>query len=83
MVRGAFKRFCHDHYFTAQGRDGTLMGDRMEFEAPLGVLGWLAERLVLERHMRRLLHRRNQCIKRAAESGGWKGFSPFDRGQLA
>lgn len=73
MVRGLFKSFCHDHYFE-NTRDGTIMRDEMRFVAPLRLLGILVERLALERHMRQLLIRRNDCIRNAAESDGWKKF---------
>jgi ligand-binding SRPBCC domain-containing protein len=73
MVRGKFSRFCHDHYFETR-ESKTLMKDVMEFEAPLGLLGWSAEKLLLERHMRRLLARRNRCIQRTAESESWKDY---------
>jgi ligand-binding SRPBCC domain-containing protein len=73
MVRGRFRRFCHDHYFETR-ESKTLMKDVMEFEAPLGLLGWGAEKLLLERHMRRLLERRNRCIQRTAESESWKDY---------
>jgi ligand-binding SRPBCC domain-containing protein len=73
MVRGKFSRFCHDHYFETR-ESKTLMKDVMEFEAPLGLLGWSAEKFLLERHMRRLLERRNRCIQRTAESESWKGY---------
>jgi ligand-binding SRPBCC domain-containing protein len=73
MVRGMFRRFCHDHYF--ETRDGkTLMKDVMEFEAPFGLVGRLVESLLLERHMRRLLQRRNRCIQQTAESEDWKTY---------
>ena len=71
MVRGSFRSFCHDHFF--EGSDGsTLMKDVMRFAAPFGVLGSLAERLVLKRHMLGLLLRRNQHIQRVAESDEWR-----------
>ena len=73
MVEGMFRRFCHDHYFETRGGK-TLMRDVMEFEAPLGLLGKVAENLLLERHMRRLLERRNRCIQQTAESENWKTF---------
>ena len=73
MVRGMFRRFCHDHYFEA-GENKTLMKDVMEFEAPLGLPGRVAELLLLERHMRKLLERRNRCIQQTAESGKWKDY---------
>ena len=72
MVRGAFSSFCHDHYFESIPGQ-TRMKDLMVFEAPLKFLGILVENL-LEHHMRSLLERRNLCIKRVAESDGWRDF---------
>jgi ligand-binding SRPBCC domain-containing protein len=71
MVRGAFRRFDHDHFFAARG-DDTEMRDVFEFESPLGLLGRLADALVLKRYLRRFLGRRNEDIKRVAESGAWQ-----------
>jgi len=73
MVRGRFKSFRHDHYFETVG-EKSRMRDAMEFVAPLGLLGIVAERLVLEGHLRDLLHRRNKTIRRVAESDEWKSF---------
>ena len=73
MAQGMFRRFCHDHYFETQGGE-TLMRDVMEFEAPLGLMGKVVENLLLERHMRRLLERRNRCIQQTAESEDWKAY---------
>jgi ligand-binding SRPBCC domain-containing protein len=73
MVRGAFDRFDHDHYFTPEG-SGTRMHDVFDFTAPLGPLGWIAERLFLVRYMRRFLERRNAEVKAIAESGEWGRF---------
>lgn len=66
QVRGPFRSFRHEHRFTPTD-DGTLMVDRVEFTAPFGPLGVLAERLVLARYLRRLLERRNRYL---AESVG-------------
>jgi ligand-binding SRPBCC domain-containing protein len=74
MVRGAFKSFCHDHYFESIAGQ-TRMKDLMVLEAPLGLLGGLVDS-VLDRHMRSLLDRRNHCIKRVAESDEWREFLP-------
>jgi ligand-binding SRPBCC domain-containing protein len=73
MVRGAFKSFCHDHYFETR-ESKTLMRDRMEFEAPVWGVGLVLERALLRRHMLKLLLQRNDCIKRAAESDEWRQF---------
>ena len=43
------------------------MIDDWDHAAPLGPLGWLADRLVLGRYMRRLLETRNAALKAEAE----------------
>ena len=78
MVRGVFKSFCHDHYFRT-AETGTVMSDSMQFCAPLGLLGAAVEPL-LERHMRDLLKRRNDCIKRTAEGQSWTQFLNAPKG---
>ncbi len=67
MQRGAFKRWRHAHHFVAQPH-GTLMIDDVDFSAPLGVLGWLANALVLKRYMTRFLINHNEHFKRMAEA---------------
>lgn len=66
QAHGPFKSFWHEHLFTPLDR-GTQLRDRVRFEAPLGVLGRLAERLVLERYMPRLIDVRNEYLVAAAE----------------
>ena len=68
MVRGAFQELTHLHEFVPQP-PGTLMIDLFAFRAPLGILGRLAERLVLTRYMKGLLLTRNRYLKQVAESG--------------
>jgi ligand-binding SRPBCC domain-containing protein len=75
MVRGAFARFDHDHYFDTQN-GGTLLRDVFDYRAPLGPLGWVAERLFLSAYMRRFLMDRLRELKMLAESDGWKRFVP-------
>lgn len=74
MVAGRFRYFYHDHSFEETGPASTTMRDSLEFEAPMGFLGRIAEETLLKAHLRRLLERRNECIKRVAESGGWKRY---------
>jgi ligand-binding SRPBCC domain-containing protein len=66
MVRGPFKRLRHVHTFTADG-DATLMEDLIEWEAPLGPLGRLADVLFLERHLRWFLTTKQALLKQLAE----------------
>src|SRR5690242_16855965 len=46
MISGAFSRMAHEHIFEDHP-EGTLMRDRFEFAAPLGILGKIAEWLFL------------------------------------
>ena len=73
MQQGAFASMRHRHEFIADG-DGTLMRDSFEFTAPLGPLGWLAEKLFLTAYMKKFLLQRNGALKAMAESDGWRKF---------
>lgn len=73
MVKGAFRRFDHDHLFERDG-EYTVMRDVFDFTSPAGILGRLIEALFLTRHMRSLLMERNQIIREVAESDEWKEF---------
>ncbi len=66
MIRGIFKSMRHDHYFN-EVSGVTSMTDDFTFEAPLGILGKVAEALFLRRYMRRLLETRNAYLKQEAE----------------
>jgi ligand-binding SRPBCC domain-containing protein len=75
MVRGVFAHLYHDHHFAGDGAH-TVMRDVFEFAAPLGLLGRLAEILVVRSHLLRLLETRNRELKAAAESEMWRQFVP-------
>jgi ligand-binding SRPBCC domain-containing protein len=75
MIAGRFRHFEHDHHFRAEGAE-TVLDDEIRFSLPWGPLGWLAGRLVLYRHIERLLHRRFRLIKRLAETEGWRDYVP-------
>lgn len=67
MVRGAFSRLVHDHYFDPTPQ-GTRMVDVFDFTAPFGVLGSLVDRFVLHGYLKRFLETRAVALKRLAES---------------
>ncbi|MFD2473645.1 SRPBCC family protein [Amycolatopsis silviterrae] len=69
QVAGPFKRWHHAHYFASGGNGGTLMRDVIDFAAPLGPLGTVAELTVLNRYLPRLIRIRNDHVKAAAEAG--------------
>ena len=68
MTKGAFRSLEHDHFFEPQA-GGTLMIDVLSFSAPLGPLGWVAERLFLCSHLRGFLVKRGMALKQLAERG--------------
>lgn len=68
MIEGNFRSFEHEHFFEATERGGTIMRDRLAFEAPFGPLGWIAERLALRTYLTRFLIHRDAVIQRIAES---------------
>jgi ligand-binding SRPBCC domain-containing protein len=73
MTAGMFKSFRHEHYFTDVAGE-TVMQDVLQFAAPLGLLGTLAERLVLRDYFERFLRERNTAVKQIAESEEWQRY---------
>ena len=76
QVRGPFARFRHEHRFEPSA-DGTRMVDEVVFRAPLGPLGWLAERVALARYLPRLIAARNASLRDELErdEDGQRGAS--------
>lgn len=72
MQRGAFARWRHEHRFVERP-GGTLAVDDVDFAAPLGVLGKLADAVLLESYMTRFLVRHNAQFKREAEALAGRG----------
>lgn len=60
QMNGPFKRFHHLHLFDDLGDGTTEMIDEIQFEAPLGPLGTIAEKLVLGRYLPHLIDVRNR-----------------------
>ncbi len=71
MIEGPFKKMHHTHEFMEDGSD-TLLKDTFVFCSPLGILGKIADTLILDEYLRRFLTKRNELIKEYAESGKWK-----------
>lgn len=69
QVRGPFASWTHRHRFVAF-QDGTLMTDQIEYEAPAGPLGMLADKLWLGEHLDRFFNHRQQEAKRLLEQMG-------------
>ncbi len=71
MVKGAFKSFSHEHFFE-ENKGQTTMTDVFQFESPLGILGSLFNQIVLCKYMQNFLMKRNEVIKKYAESELWR-----------
>lgn len=66
MTQGAFKTMRHIHWFEACG-ENTTMTDTLIWTSPFGLVGVLADKILIERHMRKFLLERNANLQRAAE----------------
>ncbi len=62
QVAGPFAVWRHTHHFEPRGNDATLMRDVIDFAAPYWLLGRLAELLVLDRYLTRLVTVRNRHL---------------------
>jgi ligand-binding SRPBCC domain-containing protein len=61
QVNGPFRHFRHSHEFLEESGE-TVMIDRIEFSAPFGAFGRLAEKLFLSRYLRHLIEIRNRHL---------------------
>jgi len=66
---GPLKSLRHVHQFVRED-EATLMVDTFEYELPAGAFGRLADRLLVERHLRAFLEERAAYVKAAAEGSG-------------
>jgi ligand-binding SRPBCC domain-containing protein len=61
QLRGPYRRWRHLHTF-ADAPGGTRVGDRVEYELPLGPLGDLAHAAFVERALRRIFDHRAERV---------------------
>lgn len=66
MVKGAFHSFVHTHEFT-ETNCGTLMIDNFEYNSPFGLIGRVADKLFLEKYMKKFIATRARELKKIAE----------------
>jgi ligand-binding SRPBCC domain-containing protein len=69
MQRGPFRSFRHEHTLERHGGATTLV-DVVDYVLPFGVLGAIADKVLVDRYLGRLLETRNRYIKAAAEKSG-------------
>jgi ligand-binding SRPBCC domain-containing protein len=62
LVKAAFKSMRHVHEF--EPRDGgTLMRDTLDWVSPLGILGLIADKIAVRRHLQNFVARKQQALK--------------------
>jgi|BarGraIncu00222A_1022003.scaffolds.fasta_scaffold44649_2 ligand-binding SRPBCC domain-containing protein len=69
--QGPFKSWHHTHTFESKvvdGRDGTVVGDEVEYEVGFGVIGKTIETLIFQRVMRSIFEHRKQALERVFAS---------------
>ncbi len=67
MTSGVFQSMRHEHHFQTLPGGHTRMTDIVEWRSPLGFLGVIADKIAVERHLRRFLRTRARQIKVRAE----------------
>ncbi len=65
---GPFASWYHRHLFLPAGSGGTLMRDEVDFEPPLGSLGRLLGKGVIEAKLQRMFDYRHQVVQQAMQA---------------
>jgi ligand-binding SRPBCC domain-containing protein len=68
QVTGPFRSWRHVHRITPEGTQASLLEDHITYEMPLGRLGWLVGRLIVQRQLMRLFAFRHAVTRRALSS---------------
>lgn len=63
QLRGPFKSWTHEHSFTALDANRTRLTDHVEYELPLGPLGWLADDLFIRRDIIKMFAYRHNITR--------------------
>jgi len=69
--QGPFKSWHHTHFFEARtedGREGTVVGDEVEYEIGFGAVGQMLERLVFQRMMEAIFEHRKDALEKVFAS---------------
>ena len=66
MVRGAFASLRHVHEFIVEDTS-VLMRDTLTWRSPLGFLGVIADKLLVERHLRNFVMKKQSELKEYAQ----------------
>lgn len=67
-MRGPFSLWHHRHRFASSG-EGTIVSDKVHYASPLGILGEVAQRLIVARDLERIFDYRREAVTRILEAG--------------
>lgn len=73
QTNGEFKSFKHLHFFKTV-ENGTILIDYIDYQTNLGIIGVVLEKLMLENYIKSLFLKRNEFIKKYAETDLWKAL---------
>jgi ligand-binding SRPBCC domain-containing protein len=73
QVRGPYSLWEHTHTFEADGPEATVIEDRIRYSIPFGPIGEIADRLLVQRDLRRIFDFRRDAVTR--ELGGPSSYS--------
>lgn len=62
QVRGPYAAWEHLHSFEPDGEHAVVIGDRVRYALPLGVLGWIAHQAFVKRDLDRIFDYRRRAI---------------------
>jgi len=62
LVKAAFKSMRHVHEFEPR-HGGTLMRDTLDWVSPLGILGVIADKIAVRRHLQNFVTKKQQALK--------------------
>jgi ligand-binding SRPBCC domain-containing protein len=71
QVKGPYSLWEHTHTFEEDGPGATVIADRVRYSIPLGPLGELANRLLVQRDLRQIFDYRRDAV-------AWELASPVD-----
>jgi ligand-binding SRPBCC domain-containing protein len=64
QLKGPYALWEHTHVFEDDGKDGTVIHDRIRYAVPLGPLGAIAHRLFIRRDLRRIFDYRAEAFSK-------------------
>jgi ligand-binding SRPBCC domain-containing protein len=77
-----FHSIIHDYYFYDIG-DETAMVNHFYYKLKLGVLGEIANLLILEKYLTRIITQRNDLLRDYAETDKWQEILPAPKIELS